>query len=352
MSTTTTTPIRLPSISELTSRNTSISQFSPRLTTPTTSTSSSTATRILPSISSSPKVVSATSPFKYQPLQPSSTNYTTNAASHQINGLPRITSPALPPSSTNNTKSLQPLPPASSINRVINTPPQQQQHPSISASTSPSINHQYYQYQQPPPPPPQPVQQQQQYIPTQQYYSQPIYYQGPPPPPGTIMTMVPQPQHQQRPVSVTPEIVNKPTNKCHRCGTTETPEWRRGPKGVRTLCNACGLFHAKLVKRKGAALAAEEVLNNKVTKGKNGRRISIKKHLLNESLKNNSSHLLHNNGEIPNYYNPNHYQPQPIQQQVIPGKIHGVALPPPLGYGQPPIYTNTAGASQIPLIRH
>lgn len=53
---------------------------------------------------------------------------------------------------------------------------------------------------------------------------------------------------------------------------------------MRTLCNACGLFHAKLVKRKGAALAAEEVLNNKVCKGKNGRRISIKKHLLNESL--------------------------------------------------------------------
>ena len=55
-------------------------------------------------------------------------------------------------------------------------------------------------------------------------------------------------------------------------------------KGCETLCNACGLFHAKLVKKR-AALAAEEVLNNKVTKGKNGRRISMKKHLLNESLK-------------------------------------------------------------------
>lgn len=86
--------------------------------------------------------------------------------------------------------------------------------------------------------------------------------------------------HQQPPQYAVPEVINRPTNKCHRCGTTETPEWRRGPNGVRTLCNACGLFHAKLVKRKGAALAAEEVLNNKVTKGKNGRRISIKKHML------------------------------------------------------------------------
>jgi hypothetical protein len=26
----------------------------------------------------------------------------------------------------------------------------------------------------------------------------------------------------------------------------ETPEWRRGPLGPRTLCNACGLIYAKL----------------------------------------------------------------------------------------------------------
>lgn len=81
-----------------------------------------------------------------------------------------------------------------------------------------------------------------------------------------------------------PEIINKPINKCHRCGTTETPEWRRGPNGVRTLCNACGLYHAKLVKRKGAAIAAQEVLNNKVCKGKNGRRITIKKNLINNKM--------------------------------------------------------------------
>ena len=99
-----------------------------------------------------------------------------------------------------------------------------------------------------------------------QNYYQPIYY--------TIQRPPPTPPHSQYSV---PEVINKPSNKCHRCGTTETPEWRRGPNGVRTLCNACGLFHSKLVKRKGAALAAAEVLNNKVCKGKNGRRIAIKK---------------------------------------------------------------------------
>merc|ERR1712137_28870 len=32
---------------------------------------------------------------------------------------------------------------------------------------------------------------------------------------------------------------------CHSCATSETPEWRRGPNGPRTLCNACGLKWAK-----------------------------------------------------------------------------------------------------------
>ena len=31
----------------------------------------------------------------------------------------------------------------------------------------------------------------------------------------------------------------KPATKCLGCGTTETPEWRRGPMGPRSLCNAC-----------------------------------------------------------------------------------------------------------------
>jgi hypothetical protein len=31
----------------------------------------------------------------------------------------------------------------------------------------------------------------------------------------------------------------KKATKCLGCGATETPEWRRGPLGPRTLCNAC-----------------------------------------------------------------------------------------------------------------
>lgn len=41
------------------------------------------------------------------------------------------------------------------------------------------------------------------------------------------------------------------TTSCVHCGEGSTPEWRRGPYGNRTLCNACGLFYRKLIKKFG-----------------------------------------------------------------------------------------------------
>lgn len=38
---------------------------------------------------------------------------------------------------------------------------------------------------------------------------------------------------------------------CTDCGTLDSPEWRRGPSGPKTLCNACGLRWAKKEKKKG-----------------------------------------------------------------------------------------------------
>ena len=40
---------------------------------------------------------------------------------------------------------------------------------------------------------------------------------------------------------------NAPPKRCHGCNRTETPEWRTGPDGARTLCNACGLRKFKIV---------------------------------------------------------------------------------------------------------
>ncbi|PPQ98850.1 hypothetical protein CVT24_003403 [Panaeolus cyanescens] len=37
---------------------------------------------------------------------------------------------------------------------------------------------------------------------------------------------------------------------CITCGRTDSPEWRKGPQGPKTLCNACGLRWAKQVRKK------------------------------------------------------------------------------------------------------
>lgn len=48
---------------------------------------------------------------------------------------------------------------------------------------------------------------------------------------------------KKRKLGVAPELY------CHSCGTTDTPEWRRGPDGCKSLCNACGLHYAKILRR-------------------------------------------------------------------------------------------------------
>lgn len=36
---------------------------------------------------------------------------------------------------------------------------------------------------------------------------------------------------------------------CAECGVVESPEWRKGPQGRKTLCNACGLRWAKRTRK-------------------------------------------------------------------------------------------------------
>lgn len=40
---------------------------------------------------------------------------------------------------------------------------------------------------------------------------------------------------------------------CTDCGTLDSPEWRKGPSGPKTLCNACGLRWAKKEKKRHAS---------------------------------------------------------------------------------------------------
>ena len=48
-------------------------------------------------------------------------------------------------------------------------------------------------------------------------------------------------------VAPPPAIVKakKIGKKCEACSATSTPQWRRGPSGARTLCNACGVKYSQ-----------------------------------------------------------------------------------------------------------
>lgn len=52
-----------------------------------------------------------------------------------------------------------------------------------------------------------------------------------------------------------------PPGRCHSCNRAETPEWRRGPDGARTLCNACGLHYAKLTRKNTTNKLAQNFSN-------------------------------------------------------------------------------------------
>ncbi|KAL2850821.1 hypothetical protein BJX68DRAFT_266397 [Aspergillus pseudodeflectus] len=66
-------------------------------------------------------------------------------------------------------------------------------------------------------------------------------------------------QYTGNPSSSEPDRVpseNEPRKKlkgeyrCADCGTSDSPEWRKGPDGPKTLCNACGLRWAKREKKR------------------------------------------------------------------------------------------------------
>lgn len=48
-----------------------------------------------------------------------------------------------------------------------------------------------------------------------------------------------------------------PPPKCAHCAETKTPEWRKGPYGSESICNACGLFFKKLKSKFGPDPAIE-----------------------------------------------------------------------------------------------
>ncbi|PWN31350.1 uncharacterized protein FA14DRAFT_162766 [Meira miltonrushii] len=73
--------------------------------------------------------------------------------------------------------------------------------------------------------------------------------------PGTISY-----SHHGRISQAMPRRVRKRRDEaeqsCVSCSAEETPEWRKGPSGSRTLCNACGLLYAKECRKRDLDLQA------------------------------------------------------------------------------------------------
>ncbi|CAI9766023.1 unnamed protein product [Fraxinus pennsylvanica] len=53
-------------------------------------------------------------------------------------------------------------------------------------------------------------------------------------------------------------IDNSPIRVCADCNTTKTPLWRSGPKGPKSLCNACGIRQRKARQAMAIAVAATD----------------------------------------------------------------------------------------------
>ncbi|GAA5842385.1 hypothetical protein JCM9279_005368 [Rhodotorula babjevae] len=70
-------------------------------------------------------------------------------------------------------------------------------------------------------------------------------------PPATLPTTVPHTppiSMAQDAVDLAPRFVPAMPDVCAVCGAHDTPEWRKGPAGYRSLCNGCGIVYARRLK--------------------------------------------------------------------------------------------------------
>ncbi|XVF89096.1 hypothetical protein PTKIN_Ptkin19aG0103300 [Pterospermum kingtungense] len=65
-------------------------------------------------------------------------------------------------------------------------------------------------------------------------------------------------KYHQHPIHDTNRSNNNSIRVCSDCNTTTTPLWRSGPRGPKSLCNACGIRRRKARRAMEAAAAATE----------------------------------------------------------------------------------------------
>ena len=122
---------------------------------------------------------------------------------------------------------------------------------------------------------------------------------------------------------------------CTDCGTLDSPEWRRGPQGPKTLCNACGLRWAKKEKKQSKQQMFAHGSSMKSGNGTSGGGGGMPGH------DNGSSG---NIGVAPGQGNPNFSAPSPTN--MTPGNLTPIPgnLPHP-GAGPPPNAAAAAAAA-------
>jgi len=49
---------------------------------------------------------------------------------------------------------------------------------------------------------------------------------------------------------------------CSKCGATKTPQWREGPFGPKTLCNACGVKRTRKLRAEQEGTKRRKVLSS------------------------------------------------------------------------------------------
>ncbi|CAO0793226.1 unnamed protein product [Mucor circinelloides] len=86
------------------------------------------------------------------------------------------------------------------------------------------------------------------------HYARPKKYQPYPTVPLENLLLLPNSDKQQQYVS----SHHHHKHHCQSCGTESSPEWRRGPTGHKTLCNACGLRYSRSVARQGKMIANQQ----------------------------------------------------------------------------------------------
>ncbi|KAK6236740.1 hypothetical protein QUC31_020536 [Theobroma cacao] len=95
---------------------------------------------------------------------------------------------------------------------------------------------------------------------------------------------------------------NNTVRVCSDCNTTTTPLWRSGPRGPKSLCNACGIRQRKA--RRAMEAAAAAAAENGAAAAADASSMKIKVHIHKEK-KSRTSHVAQCKKQVkPPYYSP------------------------------------------------